>query len=367
MNGSPSIGSLLSFSWAKTKELLFPFNFKRWIRILFIVWLSGQAAGLGGGNMPGRRPTAPPPQEEQTQPVQSTAQVGQTQVAEGEEPQTNTTVTQEPADIQEGTETEAETPERPPLNPAVIVALILVMIPIILFFSWLSARFNFILLDLLVNRDVKIRESFRAHKAIGNSYFLWSLAFGLIAIGTFVVVALTMALAATGAKVLLWLLIPLFVLLILALVIAGVALIDFVVPIMYRDGIKTMDACKKFLSFKPSWGRIAIYILLKMGLGIAAAIIAFVAVLVIGLAFLIAALVIGIPAGLIAAALPFLKPVFIGLGIVDLMAGILALIVLVGLVTLPIPIFFRAFALSYLFKLFPDYNLLGFASSASSS
>src|SRR3989338_10233114 len=47
----PSISSLLSFSWNKTKELLFPFNFKRWLKILFIVWLAGQVGG-GGFNLP---------------------------------------------------------------------------------------------------------------------------------------------------------------------------------------------------------------------------------------------------------------------------------------------------------------------------
>jgi hypothetical protein len=367
---TPSTGSLLSFSWAKTKELLFPFHFKRWIKILFIVWLSGHAAGLGGGgNFPARRQVAPPAEQEQAEPVQQPpAQVGQTGVEEGQEfqgipagEQQEANQSPHPNPLPEG-EGRGEG-QQPPLSPAVIVLIMLIAIPLALFFAWLSARFNFIFLDLLINRDVKIGESFRTHKTIGNSYFLWSLVFGLTAISIFLIFALLAALA----KVLLWFVIPLFILAFLVFVISGISIIDFVLPAMYQDQIKTMEACKKLLSLKPNWGQIGLYILIKIGLGIVAAIIAFVVVLIVGLAILITGLIIGIPAGLIASAIPFLKPVFVGLGFLALAAGILALILLVGLLTLPIPIFFRVFALSYLFRLFPDYNLLGVNPSESSS
>jgi hypothetical protein len=365
---TPSIGSLLRFSWAKTKELLFPFNFKRWLKILFIVWLSGQAAGFGGNNFnfPARRPAVQPAQQEETQAIQkSPVQTSQVGLSEGAEFQGIPASDRFFDSAENQTVESAQENQQPPLSPAVIILIVLIAIPVALLFAWLSARFNFILLDLLVNRDVRIGESFRVHKMLGNSYFLWSLAFGLIAIGIFLVLTLIFAFAVAFAKVLLWLLIPVFILLVLALAVIGVSIIDFVVPTMYRDKIKTMAACKKLISFKPNWKEIGIYILLKIALGIAAGIIALIVAVAVALVVGIAALVIGIPGGLLAGALPFLKPILIGAGVLLLIAGVLALLVLIGLATLPIPIFFRAFALSYLFRLFPDYNLLGVSPSNS--
>jgi hypothetical protein len=367
---TPSVGSLLHFSWAKTKELLFPFNFKRWIKILFIVWLSGQAAGLGGNNfnIPGKRQAAQPSQQEVAQSIQtSPVQANQAGGSEGVAFQGIPADEQVLGSPTDETEEVTEDNQQSPLNPVIVILIALFVIPIVLFFSWLSARFNFILIDFLVNRDVRVGESFRAHKMLGNSYFLWSLAFGLAAMGILIVSGLVIALAVAVAKVLLWLLVPIFILLLLALAVLGVTVIDFVLPVMYQDKIKTMAAVKKLLTLNPNWKEIGLYVLLKMALGIAAGIVSLIVALVVVLGIGIAALVIGIPGALIAGALPFLKPVLIGVGVLLLVIGVLTIVFLMGLATLPIPVFFRSLALSYLFRLFPDYNLLSFNPSSSSS
>lgn len=325
---------------------------------------------MGGNNfnLPARRQAAEPARQEKVQPVQKLpAQTVQTGTSEDREFQGIPAADEQVSDFPADETAETAEADRPPLSPAAVVAIILIVIPIALFFGWLSARFNFIFLDLLVNRDVKIGESFRAHKMLGNSYFLWSLAFSLIVIGVLAVLALLFAFAATMAKILLFLIVPVFVLLFLGLIVIGISIIDFVLPIMYQDKIKTMAACRKFLALKPSWRQLGLYLLLKIGLGIAAGIISFIVAIIVVLGAVIAGFIIGIPGGLLAGAVPFLKPLLIGAGILLLVTGILVLILLIGLVTLPIPIFFRSLALSYLYRLFPDYNLLGFSASESSS
>ena len=56
----------------------------------------------------------------------------------------------------------------------------------------------------------------------------------------------------------------------------------------------------------------------------------------------------------------------VAIGIVALVVVLLALILAIGVVTLPIPIFFGVFTLSYLYRLFPDYNLINFNSADAS-
>ena len=103
-----------------------------------------------------------------------------------------------------------------------------------------------------------------------------------------------------------------------------------------------------------------IYLLLKLGFGIVAGIITSIVVVIAGIVGLIVGLLFMVPGAFIAKAIPLFQPLLIGMGVGVLFVGILALVILVGLVTLPIPIFFKAFALTYLVRLIPEYNLLKF-------
>lgn len=368
----PTVQNIIRFSWAKTKEILFPFELKRWLKILLIVWLAGQAGGMGGNfNLPQRpKPTDRQAQTEKAQPeTQSPEQAIQEPARTGESLDDTTGIPQEtrPSPVAEtGEDREKELPRLP---PAVIVLLVLLAIAFFVLFAWLSARFSFIFLDLMVHRDVRIRDSFRMHKPLGNSYFLWSLGFLGVGVAIFLIVILVTALATALAKAFLILFIPLLILLILLVigfVVIGVLVYDFVLPVMYRDGIRTMDALRKLISLKPKAGEIGLFILLLIGFGILAFILALVLTVVVGLATVIVGFLVGLLGSLIVGAIPFLKPILVFIGFLVLVVGILGAIVLLGLITLPIPVFFRAFTLSYLARLVPEYNLLDLPFSDSS-
>lgn len=362
MDPRPAVSSLIHFSWQKTKEILFPFQLKRWLKILVIVWLSGHAAGLGSNlNIPRRqKPAQVPTQAEQV--VQPKAQTRQAPAGPGSE------LSDDTAGAPQGTRTPtvaapAGGQSRRPLSKTELMALVIaipIVVMLVLFFMWLSSRFNFIFLDLLIHRDVRIGESFKTYKPLGNSYFLWSLGFGVVSIVAFLTLILIAALTASLTKALLWISIPIVVLLAIGFAVVGVLVADFAPPIMYHDGVRTMEACRKGLSFKPEVGQIILYVLLKMGLGILGGLAGLILTLIIGVLVLIIGLVTGLLGSLIVAAIPFLKPVFFTLGILGLIIGVVVVVVLAGLTTLPIAVFFGVFTLNYLTRFNPEYNLLSF-------
>lgn len=356
MNPEASVSSLIRFSWDKTKAILFPFKLKRWLRILVIVWLSGHAAGAGGNlNVP--RQTKP--QQEQTQAQTSTQSPAQAQdQAQGEKENEGSETAGIP---QTGPRQIVATPALPTRVPPVFFVIIIpLVIFLVLLFLWLSARFSFIFLDLMVRGEPSIKEGFRTFRSLGNSFFRWSLGFAAIGICGLLIPVLIGAALWSFAKWLLFLLIPLTFLFVLAFVLIGVLTGDFVLPIMYRDGVGTMAGWKRFLSLRPAFGQIALYLLIIIGLGIAAGILALIAAIAIGIVAVLIGLVIALPGALMVNAVPFLKPILIVLGVLAAIALIVFLILLMGLLTLPIPIFFRAFALSYLVRFGGQYNLLGY-------
>lgn len=340
------ISTIIGFSWRKTKEILFPFDFKRWLKILFIVWLAGQGAS-GNFNIPNRLR----PAQEQTQ-IQPPAQNAQS----GPALQTDQTVS-ERKEI--GVLSRLPNPEdqtrrvMEQLGPWLFV-LIPALIALFLFFMWISARFHFIFLELVTLRDLSVRAAFRKYKAQGNSLFLWSL--GLMAVfltGSFLCFLPVILFQAAG-----WLFlgVPLFLIFLTAVAVTGVLVVDFVTPMMYRDGMRTMEALGKFMSFKPGAGSVLIYLLAKIGLKILAGLIALLVMLGVGLVFLLGALLLALIGAGLTAVLPFLKLPLIAAGVI---AGVLTAVMLFGFATLPIPVFFRAFSVVYLTRLIPEYNLLG--------
>jgi len=338
----------------KTKQILLPFQFKRWLKILLIVWIAGQAAGFGGNFNPARRF-----QQAQDQ----TSEQLQTPAAQTTQPQQAflddiTGIPQAPAAGAAGAVSEpvSQSPLEN-LSPIMSLALILIVLVLAILFMWLSARFNFIFLDLVVTGDVRLGESFRAQRVLGNSYFRWMLGYLAVMIGGMILFVLPIVFVGSLAL----LMVPLFILFMVAAIAVGVFVLDFVIPIMYREQIRCMEACRKFLSFKVPFGSLALYLLVKIGFGILSAIIAALAALIVGVLLVIVALTIAIPGGFIAGAVAFLKPLLTVLGVILLVVSIFTMVIVIGFILLPIPLFFRAFALTYLTRLIPDYDLLGFS------
>lgn len=351
-----AVGNLIDFSWKKTKEILFPFQFKRWLKILLIVWLAGQGVG-GNFNIPNRFKPSP----EQTQ-TQSVAQ-GSVQGHSASESGQTTTGETAPSDSSEQQKSEQLAQEAfAKLGPWLFV-LISGFILIALLFMWLSARFQFIFLEVLMRRDIAIGESFRNYKTQGNSFFLWSLGFMAVLLGGLALVVLPGVLLKAPAW--LFIAVPFLFLALMGAAVIGMVVLDFVTPIMYRDGIRTMEAVKKFLRLKPNIGSLFLYVLIKIGLGILGFLISFLVIFGAGLLVLLGALLVALIGAALAAIAPFLKSFLLILGAVLLVFAVLMLVVLLGLVTLPLPVFFRTFSLSFLAYLLPEYNLLNIPSADS--
>ncbi|OGW76919.1 MAG: hypothetical protein A3J52_00655 [Omnitrophica bacterium RIFCSPHIGHO2_02_FULL_49_9] len=385
MNPNPKVGDIIDFSWSKTKEILFPFELKRWARILVITWLAGQASGLGGNfNLP-RRPsekTVEPTRQVQT--AAPTARYRPTERPTGARPNGAAPTAPAPSTPSAQPQSEAvddtvgipqaplpETspkdtlnesflpalPAAPPIQPGWWLFLIPLLIGFVIFFTWISARFNFIFLEAMTQREVKIRESFRAYKSLGNSYF----AFSLCLIGFIALVILVSIALASAFRPALWLSMAILFILLVVVGIVGTLVSDFVLPVMLQDRASCFGSCQKFLSLKPRAGQLVWYVLLKIALGIVASLIAIVVSLGVGLIVVVAASLVALPGALIVRSFPFLQPLFMLFGILLVILAVIALVVFLGLILLPIPVFFRALALTYLAGMFPDYNLLGFA------
>jgi hypothetical protein len=352
---------LIRFAWTKTKQILIPFEFKRWLKILAIVWLSGQAASTWLGNFNPPVASTSTQQEEAATDLADEIQApagpierllddvtGIPQGTPSAHVQGQGTVDFDSA-IEEGTEDEVPS------------ALFFVLIPIVFFvavlYMWLSARFNFVLLDFLLISDPAIVRSFRQHKLRGNSYFYFLLGMTLVVGVTLLLIVLPIQ----WVPVLAWVLIPLIIILGIGAVFFTELLKDFILPMMYKDEMGCMETCRKFFSMKPEIRTIAIYFLVKIGLGFLSGLVVFLALLLLGLVAAIVGLIAIFVGGLIGSVIPFLQSLLVILG------ALFAVILFAGLffgfamMTLPIAIFFRIFSLTYLSHLFPDYNLLDFS------
>lgn len=378
MEGQASIGDMIRFSWDKSKDVLFPFNFKRWFKILVIVWLAG--AGVQGCsanfNVPGK-PARPSSKVDVSQPSPAVTPQGAgtafapATVSETSVPAPDPTAVQTPPREEKRTQSPAPVPV-PKVDfgkwavwivPAVVLGLALMFV-----FMWLASQFNFILLDVIVTKNAVIREPFHQHRELGNSYFKWALAFAGVSLGVLLAIGLLIAvfiaafkrnaiLASLGGVLGGLLLITAF----LVMGIVGLGVHHFVTVIMYREKIPVMAVLKQFLNAGACvWGQIFKYIFVLMGLGILAMIAQAIVSVIVWIGGLIAGAIVVIPGFLLVKALPLLKVPLIILGGLVLIAIILAVMVVIGMVMLPAAIFFRVFALVYLTRLYPECDLLGF-------
>jgi hypothetical protein len=394
MKGQPSISDMIGFSWKKSLELLLPFHFKRWFKILIIVWLAG--AGIQGCNLNFRIPKVPqktdmgkpakvyvpavrparPPIEKMERPsglLQSAPQ-GKLPGQEAVQPPALSTS----ADSQRIAKSREMAPTQGKKSKlgrgwggVIIAGVSLFGVVFILGFLWLGARFNFVLLNALVNRDAKIREAFKLHKEQGNSFFKWSLAlFGIagglllvLGIAAVPVVLLMKANKIMGLAIGLALIL-LAAVMVLATAMFGITVRDFVLPVMYKENVKTLAGIGRFMKAKDfRWVEVLKYLLVILGLGTGAIIVQGIVAVIVALAGIIAGGMFAIPGIFLLKAMPFLKiPVLVAGGLLAAVL-VLAVIVTVGMVMLPAVIFFRAFALTFLTRLYPDCDLLRFQES----
>ena len=400
MQGQASMGDMIRFSWAKSREILFPFNFKRWFKVLIIVWLAGAGIQGFGSNFkapakPARPyfasqkitlPKLPPVMQKmpQASPVQTPPPAG-TPGPSMEQIQVPPQRGMKPISISQDTDfivklrAKMERPKHKP-SPVVFVWLLAGMIvlgvgfvELVVLFLWLSSRFNFVFLDMIVTRVPAIKEPFKKHKETGNSYFFWTMAF----LGISALILLIAGLSGAGLLMIakghvglssrLGFFVGLPMLIIMLMVISiGVTMRDLVLPVMYREKIPAMSAINKFLKAETfGFRKVFQYLLVIFGLWIVALIVQSIVSLLIAIGGLIAGGILVLPGILLIKAVPFLKVPLILFGGLVAVAIVLAVIVVIGMVMLPTVIFFRVFALAYLTRLYPECDLLGFLGRSS--
>lgn len=216
-----------------------------------------------------------------------------------------------------------------------IIFGVLLILAIILILTWLSSRGKFMFLHNVVHDVAQVVKPWCDLKKQGNSLFLWRVCYGFIVFGVIIfLVVLGFMLAAN----IYWgnLPKPVYILYIMGMVLLTLGIIvicsfiscflnNFVVPIMYKNNIKTNQAWGIFL---PLFGRHFFYFILY-GLWIF--------VLMIGVVISV------IIAGLFTCCLAFL---------------ILMIPYINSVVMLPISYTYRAYSLEFLGQFGPEFTLL---------
>jgi hypothetical protein len=245
-----------------------------------------------------------------------------------------------------------------------IAAVALLAIVLFFVFLYINSIFRFILFDSVLRRECSIADGWQRWHRAGRRYFLWQLVFA-ISTGIFFGLLIGIPLMLVGGAG--WLkdssrhlagmaggLILLFgVVLISALVVAVVQALakDFLVPLMALEDLDFADGWSRLLAMLHAEpGKYAVYILLKIALAIAAAIL-------FGILAFIPALVVIVPCaivvfGAIAAGVGWTVTT-VSLAVIFGVMAFLLLIYLVAFVCVPATVFFPAYALYFFAGRYP--------------
>jgi hypothetical protein len=161
-----------------------------------------------------------------------------------------------------------------------IAGVALVVLVIALLWTYLMSRGRFMFVECLVENKSAIRESWRRNGAPALSLFWWYIGFSAFVILLLLLAGVTVFLTlfrdgqlapfaeiwprllAVGAAALLA---------IVPLVAVGIFLEDFVVPIMWHRRLRVLEAWNAFFSlFQEHMGACLLYLLLRLGLSLAA-------------------------------------------------------------------------------------------------
>jgi len=246
-----------------------------------------------------------------------------------------------------------------------------VVLAIILFFLFLyiNSVFRFILFDSVIKKRCSISEGWTLWHRVGRRYFLWQIVL-LIAEVLFMAFLIGVPLAVAAmlgwfkdfqqhiGRTVLGAILLIGLVLVFALLAAAVQLLakDFLVPIMALEGLDFADGWRRLLALiRPEPGKYAVYLLLKIVLAIAAAIL-------FGIVTLVPILVLVVPAVLAVfagykAGLGW-NVTTVSLAIVFGSMLLAVLLYLVALVSVPATVFFPAFSIYFFASRYPQLDAL---------
>jgi hypothetical protein len=250
-----------------------------------------------------------------------------------------------------------------------IVLAIFVAIVVGFLLLYINSVFRFILFDSVLLRHCSISEGWRKWHRAGGRFFLWQIVYQISAslfLAILIGLPLAVALAAgwttnlrehIGRLILgVILLGGLLLVFVLTAAVVQVLAKDFLVPIMALESLDFADGWHRLLAIiRPEKGRFAAYLLLKLVLSIAAAILFWILALIPALALAVpavAAVLAGKAAGL------GWSVVTISLAIILGTVLFLLLIYLIALVCVPGTVFFPAYALHFFASRYPTLDTL---------
>lgn len=252
---------------------------------------------------------------------------------------------------------------------AMTVVLVGILALFVLLLMFVVSVFHFIFIECILSNRVSVLEYFSKYRRAGTSYFLWSLGFMVLVL---TIVGVTIVLPAVlvypflkGTPLSLMVLAVIGWVLILVAIFAVVIAIsvltrDLALPIMIKNNISILPAWQLlFPRLQNSPLQAGLFLLIKMGFGVAVAILSFFALLA---SLLVCGVIFGIPAGIVYVAALALKvtasPILMLIGIIWLVAAIIALIFLIAAIMLPTGVFERSYNVSFLGRLEPEFALL---------
>jgi hypothetical protein len=316
---------VVSAAFERMKRQLFPFRFGQWLRLAIVGLLAGEMGSGGGGlRFLGNIPTSFPSTRDQFQ-IPGLPRAG-------------------PLFI---------------LGIAILIVLGLILSLVLLY---ISSRMRFVLFDSVVNGECRVRASWNQRGTPAFRYFIWQLVFGLIAmatLGVFIGVPVLLAFRAgvfrnPGDSIPLLVLGGLGLLLIffvwlIVFAIGSVLTKDFVVPQMALEDLTAVEGWRRLWAMMMAEkGGFALYIVMKIVLAMAAAII-------LGIIGLIVLIVLLIPVGGVgvfavlggrAAGLTW-NPLTIAIAVVVGGVILLGVILVSALISVPAVVFFPAYSMYF--------------------
>ncbi|MGO9403344.1 MAG: hypothetical protein ACLPVW_07725 [Terriglobales bacterium] len=250
-----------------------------------------------------------------------------------------------------------------------IVLGILVLFVLMVVFMYINSVFRFILFDSVLRRECSISQGWgRWHRA-GRRYFLWQIVFLIstwLFLGILIGLPLALAFAAGWMRDLRehvgrliiggLLLLGLFIVFALAAAVVQALAKDFLVPVMALEDLDFADGWHRLLAMiGREKGRYAVYLLLKLVLSIAAAILFTIIAIAPVLLVVIPAVVAVIAAH--AAGLGW-SVATVSLAIIFGTVLLFVLIYLIALVCVPATVFFPAYAIHFLAARYPALDAL---------
>jgi hypothetical protein len=236
-------------------------------------------------------------------------------------------------------------------------------------FLYINSVFRFILFDSVLRRECSIGEGWRKWRRAGGRFFLWQI---VMLIATWLSLAVLIGLPLGLAFAAGWtanlkehigrlivgviLLVGLFVVFVLAVALVQALSKDFLVPLMALENLDFADGWHRLLAMiRLEKGRFAVYLLLKLVLSIAAAILFSILAFIVAMVVVVPGVVV-VVAG--AAAGMGWNVTTISLAIIFGSVLVLLMIYLIALVCVPGTVFFPAYAMHFFAARYPNLDAL---------